>query len=276
MFPISLIISFYNKIDYLKLILAALERQSFKDFEIIIADDGSRDDVVAEIKAIISDSPLSIQHLWHEDAGFRKTKIFNKAIRKSRSNYMVFMDGDCIPHFKFIEEHYKNREPKVLLAGRRVYLSEKLSRSLSPVKIKNGYLENQFLAVLILDGFLGKSLHVIKGVYVKNEFLRKVLNRSMTGVLGSNFSVHKEDLLAVNGFDERYQAPAVGEDSDIEVRLVWNNVKIKMIKNMAIQYHMHHALLPRSTENMEIFEMVKKEKETFTPYGIVQQKNMNK
>jgi glycosyltransferase involved in cell wall biosynthesis len=230
-FAVSLVISFYNGIDYLKLILAALGRQSFKDFEVVIADDGSREEVVRELKKMIAETNLSIQHLWHEDAGFRKTMIFNQAIVRSRSSYLIFMDGDCIPHFRFIEEHYKSREQKVLLAGRRVYLSEKISRSLTPEKISRGYLEGSFIIRLIIDGLLGKSSHVIKGIHVRNAWLRKVLNRSMTGVLGSNFSIHKDDLLAINGFDERYQAPAVGEDTDIEVRLVWNNVRIKMVKN---------------------------------------------
>jgi glycosyltransferase involved in cell wall biosynthesis len=275
-FAVSLIISFYNGVGYLKLILAALARQSFRDFEIIIADDGSREEVVREVKKMIEETTLDIQHLWHEDAGFRKTMIFNQAVVRSRSSYLVFMDGDCIPHFRFIEEHYKNREQKVLLAGRRVYLSEKVSKSLTPEKINDGYLEGAFILRLIFDGVFGGSSHVIKGIHVRNAWLRKVLNRSMTGVLGSNFSIHKEDLLAINGFDERYQAPAVGEDSDIEVRLVWNNVTIKMVKNMAIQFHMHHRKLPRPTENLEIFEMVKKSKQAFTPYGIIQQKQENR
>ena len=81
-FSVSVVISFYNKIEYLNLILAALERQSFRDFEVVIADDGSRPDVVSAIQLIMERSPLSIQHLWHEDKGFRKTRIFNEAVRQ--------------------------------------------------------------------------------------------------------------------------------------------------------------------------------------------------
>ena len=269
-FPVSVVISFYNKIEYLNLILAALERQSFRDFEVVIADDGSRPDVVGAIRSIMEHSPLSIQHVWHEDKGFRKTRIFNEAIRKSRSTYLIFMDGDCIPHWRFVEEHYRNREARVLLAGRRVYLSEKLSRSLDAEKIRKGYLEGKFLMDLLVDGIFGKSTHVIKGIYIRNKSVRRFLNRAMKGVLGSNFSVHKTDLEAINGFDERYEAPAVGEDSDIEVRFLWNNVEIRMVKNMAVQYHIHHKKLPRPQQNLEIFEQVKKEKRAFTPYGLRQ------
>ena len=269
-FSVSVVISFYNKIEYLNLILAALERQSFRDFEVVIADDGSRPDVVSAIQLIMERSPLSIQHLWHEDKGFRKTRIFNEAIRKSRSPYLIFMDGDCIPHWKFVEEHYRNREARVLLAGRRVYLSEKLSGSLDAEKIRNGYLEKKFLMDLLIDGILGKSTHVIKGIYIRNKAARRFLNREMKGVLGSNFSAHKSDLEAINGFDERYEAPAVGEDSDIELRFQWSNMKIRMVKNMAVQYHIHHKKLPRPQENLAIFEQVKKEKRAFTPYGLRQ------
>jgi glycosyltransferase involved in cell wall biosynthesis len=269
-FKVSVVISFYNKIEYLKLILAALERQSFREFEVIIADDGSRPEVVADIERIVAESPLSIQHLWHEDLGFRKTKILNEAVRKSRSEYLIFMDGDCVPHWRFVEEHYTNRELRVLLAGRRVYLSEKLSRSLDANRIRKGYLEGKFLLDLMTDGIFGKSSHVIKGIYIRNKGVRKFLNRSMTGVLGSNFSIHKEDLVAINGFDERYEAPAVGEDSDIELRLIWNNVKIRMVKNIAVQYHIHHKKLPRPEQNLHLFEVVKKEKKAFTPFGLRQ------
>jgi hypothetical protein len=185
----------------------------------------------------------------------------------------VFIDGDCIPHHHFMQEHYRNREPGVLLAGRRANLSDKLSKKISVERIKNGYLERGFIMDLIIDGIAGESNHVIKGLFFGSRLLQKVLNRSVKGVLGCNFSVHKDDLLAINGFDERYQAPAVGEDSDIEVRLLWNNVKIKMVKNMAVQYHIYHPKLSRPSENQEIFRRVKEERKAYTPYGIVQEKN---
>lgn len=255
------------------MILAALERQSYKDFEVIIADDGSFEEVVKEINAIKIISPLLIKHLWQEDKGFRKTKILNESVRRSITEYLIFIDGDCIPHRKFVEEHYMNREEGVLLAGRRANLSAKLSDTLTEERIRNGYLEKGFTTKLLMDGLVGKSTHAIKGVYVKNKWLRKFLNRSMKGVLGCNFSIHKKDLLSINGFDERYEGPAVGEDTDIEFRLMWNNIKFKMVKNMAVQYHIFHRELERPTSNKLIFEEVLREKKAFTPFGITQRES---
>jgi glycosyltransferase involved in cell wall biosynthesis len=267
-YAVSLIVSFYNKVDYLKRILAALERQSFRDFEVIIADDGSTQDVVAEVIRLQDVSPIPIQHVWHEDIGFRKTTILNAAIMASRSGYLIFMDGDCIPHSKFIEEHYANREPTTVLAGRRANLSKKLADLLTEENIRSGIMDQGFELKVLLDGIFGSSSHTIKGTYVSTPWLRRFLNRKVTGVLGSNFSIHKSDMLEINGFDERYKAPAVGEDTDIEARLRWNNVRVKMVKNMAVQYHFDHPKLKRSQVNEDIFKEVLRERKAYTPFGI--------
>jgi glycosyltransferase involved in cell wall biosynthesis len=270
-YSISVIVSFYNRLDYLKLILAAFERQSIKNFEIVVADDGSKTEVVAEIKRIAELSPLKITHVWHEDHGFRKTAILNKAIVQAIGEYLIFMDGDCIPHYRYVEEHFNNRKFNTLLAGRRANVAPRLAKFLTEEAIRNGFLEGSFSTRVFFDGIFGNSTHTIKGLYVSNLLLRKFLNRKVTGVLGSNFSIHKTDLIAVNGFDERYIAPAVGEDTDLEIRLRWNGVKIQMVKNIAIQYHLDHPKLKRSTVNERIFAEVLKEKVAFTRFGILKQ-----
>ena len=93
---VSLIISFYNKIDLLKYIFAALERQTFRDFEVVIADDGSRPEIVEELNRIKSNYFFPINHVWQEDNGWQKTRILNKAVVATKGEYLVFIDGDCI------------------------------------------------------------------------------------------------------------------------------------------------------------------------------------
>lgn len=266
----SLIISFYNRIDYLKLVLAAIQRQSFRDFEVIIADDGSSQNVVNEIELLSRDSLFPIVHLWQEDKGFRKNKILNSAIRVSRSDYLIFIDGDCVPHKKFIEEHFNNKLPDTCLTGRRVNLSERLTKKLTVEKIKAGYLDS-IKFELILDGLFGKSTDVEKGFYIKSKILRKLFNAKKRGLLGCNFSIHKKNFEAINGFDERYEGPSIGEDSDVQYRLELFGIKIKSLNNIALQYHLYHRLQQRSAKNVSIFEEVKKNNNYFTSFGIIQQ-----
>lgn len=266
---LTLIISFYNKIDQLMLILEALLKQSMKDFEVIIADDGSKQEVVEAIQQYMAKSPLAIKHLWQEDKGFRKVIILNEALRQSQTDYLVFIDGDCVPHHHFMKEHYENREAKVMLAGRRVDLSPKMSNKITLENIKSGYLIKKIYWDLLIDGNFGKTEHLMKAFYIRKGWLRSFLNRKDTGLLGCNFSIYKQDLVEINGFDERYLDPAVGEDTDIEYRLRWNGVKLKTVKNMAIQYHLYHKKLERLSANLAIFEEVKKSKTIFTPHGLV-------
>lgn len=263
----SLIISFYNKIDYLELVLAGLERQSEKRFEIILADDGSNDEVVHKTDELLNKFSFPAIHLWHEDKGFRKNRILNKAIEAASAETLIFIDGDCIPHSKFIEEHLAHSAEGVCYTGRRVNLSEKITESLTPKKVKNGWLERNILP-LLFDGAFGQSFDVEKGFYFTPPFLRRIFNKKNRGLLGCNFSLQKKDMLGINGFDERYEAPSVGEDSDIQFRLELKGVQIKSLNNIAVQYHLYHKLQPRPQKNLDLFEKVKKEASAFTKHGI--------
>ncbi|NOX17365.1 MAG: glycosyltransferase [Chlorobi bacterium] len=263
----SLIISIYDKIEYLKIVLAGCETQTEKNFEIVLADDGSNFETVSEIEALSRKIKIPVKHVRQEDRGFRKNRILNEAIKASSGDYLIFIDGDCVPHPAFVREHLEYAGKKVCLTGRRVNLSKEFTNLLTPEKIKNKFIEKYFYK-LIIDGVFGKSFDVEKGIYLKNEFLRKEINKKKRGILGCNFSLFKEDMLAINGFDKRYEAPSVGEDSDVQFRLELNGVEIKSLNNIAVQYHLYHKLQPRPEENLLLFEKIKKENKAFTPFGI--------
>ncbi|MDR3609375.1 MAG: glycosyltransferase [Ignavibacteriaceae bacterium] len=271
MIKASLIISFYNNIAFLKFIIAGLERQTFKDFEIIIADDGSNQESIDRIEQISSRATFPIKHIWQEDKNFRKNKILNKAVQCSSTDYLIFIDGDCVPHPHFIQEHFQNRKEGVCFTGRRVNLSPKFTSLLSESNIRNGYFENHNLS-LITDGLFGKSYDVEKGFYITWPGIRKYLNRKKRGILGSNFSIYKSDILKINGFDERYEGPSVGEDSDIQYRLELIGIKIESLKYIAIQYHLYHNYQERPQENLDLFAQIKSSGISYTPYGINKKK----
>ncbi len=270
MFNASLIISFYNKIEWLKLLLAALERQTFKQFEVIIADDGSSSSVLDEIPKLQAKSLLNIQHLWHPDNGFRKTVMLNKAILASRSPYIIFIDGDCIPHHRFIEDHLRLSKENRVLAGRRVNMSEHISKELSPEKIKNGILEQSFFLSLLQNSIAGKSKDVEKGIHLNSTAINILLGTYKKKILGCNFSISKNDLLDLNGFDERYRHPGVGEDTEINYRIKNKGMQVFQPKFSLVQYHLWHARLSRENEpeNLLLLDETLKKKYVATPYGI--------
>src|SRR5690606_1157063 len=126
---LSVVISTYNAFNWLKKTLTGYEVQTFKDFEVVIADDGSNGETREKIENYIKTSPLKISHVWHEDNGFQKTRILNKALLECKGKYIVMSDGDCIPRRDFLEVHYrkKNRDihflAVILNYQRKRYLS---------------------------------------------------------------------------------------------------------------------------------------------------------
>ena len=263
----SLIIAFYQEVHSLELVFAALEKQSFKEFEVIVADDGTSGEVSLQVKELLLRSPLQSSHIWQEDNGFRKNAILNKAVQFSSADHLIFIDMDCVPHKEFVLGHVENKEEMKFLTGRRVNLSKKITEKLTPENIRHGYLDSN-LMYLICDSIIGGTKDVEKGIYIKSSLIRKLLNKKKRGILGSNFSIHKKDLLDINGFDERYTGPSVGEDSDIQYRLELNGLQINSLNNIAIQYHLYHKQKPISQNNLALFESVKKEQQMYTRFGI--------
>jgi glycosyltransferase involved in cell wall biosynthesis len=253
---LSLVIAVYNKPDALRLVLAGCARQSFTGFEAIVADDGSG----PEVKAVVEDAQRSysfpIIHLWHEDLGWRKNTMLNNGIRAARGEQIVFIDGDCIPARDFMFDHWNQREQNRVLLGRRVEASERWSEALTLGKIQTGEFERYGWDEW-KDGLIGKSLRVEDGIRMPSKVLRALLLRNVSGMLGSNFSAAKQDLEAVNGFDELYSGPGCGEDSDLQYRLSLIGVKGKSLRNLAIQYHIYHPPTKTLQASWDRFQKVK-------------------
>ncbi len=272
--PVSLIISFYNKIELLKFIFAALERQTYRNFEVIIADDGSIPEVVAEIERLKSNYFFSIKHVWHEDSGWQKNKILNKAIVSTEGEYLIFIDGDCIPHQRFIQEHVENRAENQVISGRRILLTEKISKSLDLKKIQNGYLDFLVGFPLFFQTVFGRKKTFMEDmIRIRNPFLRRlILKDRRRYLLGCNYSIWKTDLLKVNGFDERFVHPGTGEDTDLEERLARIAVFCISKKHLITIFHYHHVHFDTDNKpNKKLYEENNSNKVTYTPHGINKQ-----
>jgi glycosyltransferase involved in cell wall biosynthesis len=268
MYKASLIISFYKKIEFLKPVIDSLTVQTEKNFEVIISDDGSSEEVVKQVEDILSQTELDYQYVWHEDKGWRKNIILNKSVVSSKSDFLIFIDGDCILHKRFVEEHITMAKQGVVRAGRRVNLSPGVSKKIIEGRVSAKYFGLPVLLELLPDSIKKKARDVEQGIYIKNRLIRSTLNDKDRSIKGCNFSIYKQDLIEVNGFDERFNRPSLGEDTDLEARLRRNGIRFLGIRNQAIQYHLYHQQLSRAENNKDIYEENNKNGTTFTSYGI--------
>lgn len=270
MLKASLIISVYSKKVELALIFKMLSMQSIKNFEVIVADDDSPESMKGFTEKLAEEYQIRTQFITHKYRGFGKNRILNKAILAAKSSYLIFIDGDCLPHKHFIKEHLKTSAENTVLCGRRVLLGKKLSDKIKkdPGILNKGTLKyltvvNDKLNTKIPSNFAEES------IYIKSKLLSKLINRK-TSLLGCNFSLPKELMKKINGFDEEYDGPGIGEDSDIEFRLKLAGAKFRSVRNKAILYHLYHPLTKESNNNYDYFNnVVKKQDSYYCKNGLV-------
>lgn len=120
---VSVIVSTYNKPDYLALTLRSLRAQTDRDFEVIVADDGSDERTKCVVKCEEKFSDLTTKHVWHPKQGFRLAAIRNRAVEAASGQYLIFMDGDCLAPPDFVATHRRLAEAGWHVIGQRVLLS---------------------------------------------------------------------------------------------------------------------------------------------------------
>lgn len=263
---LTLVIAVYDRPQLLRYQIAALERQSFTKFEVIIADGGSSRDVAKVVNEAKRAMPFRIIHLWHADKGWRKNVMLNYAISEAKTEYIVFIDGDCLPGKNFLLDHFSHREIRKVLLGRRVEHGARWGRNLSLENIKNGKFE-RYRFMDFIDAIRGRSARLEHGIRITHHALRRFVEKS-DGILGSNFSTYKEHLLAVNGFDEDYDGPGLGEDSDLFYRLNLAGIQGISLRNLAIQYHVWHPATSVSKKNNQRFKETLKKNDARCKNGI--------
>jgi glycosyltransferase involved in cell wall biosynthesis len=234
---LSVVIAVHDKPEFLEKVFESLCRQTFKDFEVVISDDGSGPPIAELCTKWNGRFLYPIAHVWQEHKGFRKTIIANKAVARSRSDYLCFIDGDCILHHRFLEDHLKTRKVGTVLSGRRLMLDEVLTARLSVHDIQTGRIEKP----VFWFGHAHKSSikHGVRLPVVASieDAWKKTKNYC---ILGSNFSVFKGDFYRVNGYEEAIVGRGL-EDNNLSNRFKRAGIRIRTVARKAIQYHMFHS-----------------------------------
>jgi len=254
----SLLISTYNWPEALDLVLKSVIAQTVLPDEVLLADDGSSEETKKLIKKYQEKSRFPIQHIWHEDKGFRRTVILNKAIAKAKGNYIIQLDGDCILHKNFVEDHKKNTNKNTFLFGSRVNIQESFLAELFNKK----QVSFPFFTKGIKKRTRNLHLAVFNKLYLpKNELSGKLR--------GCNLSFWKKDFLKINGYNEAMTGWGK-EDSEMAIRLLNSGVKGKRLRYAGIIYHIWHHIKSKERYNInaEIEKKALTEKLTWCENGI--------
>jgi len=170
----------------------------------------------------------------HDDAGFRKTIIVNRAVAEARGALLVFLDGDCIPHHRYVERHWKRRGADLVLSGRRLMLDAALTARLTVSDVTSRRVESPAFWWNHVPAHDRRN-----GFYVPIAFGLRGKSARPYEILGSNFSLPRAVFTAVNGYDERIQGRGM-EDVNLKARLVNAGYRPRSISQEALQYHCFH------------------------------------
>ena len=220
---ISVIVTTYNREDALDAVLRSLARQNERDFEVIVADDGSTAATAAVIDSWNGKVGRRLERVWHEDRGFRAAEIRNRAILASRAAYCIFLDGDCIVRPDFVATHRRLAAAGWFVTGNRILLSAPLTAKVLAEKLTP---ETWSLVDWAGERLRGGVNRVSALLRLPLGPLRRLRQRTWQGARSANLAVWRSDLNRVDGFDADY----IGwgkEDSDIIVRLLRAGVRRK-------------------------------------------------
>lgn len=266
---ITVIISTYNAPQWLEKALFGYACQDAKDFEVIVADDGSGPETRRLIERLKPTMPVPLRHLWQEDEGFRKCRILNKAIIEADGKYLVFTDGDCIPRHDFVGEHRRQAETGRFLSGGYCRLPMAASLAIAEADIRSGRCfdvgwlrDNGYPATM-------KWLKILAKPWRVDGWLNAMTPAKPT-FNGNNSSCFAADARIVRGFDERMGYG--GEDREFGYRLANAGIRPKMIRYSALCLHLDHERGYRSEEvraaNEAIIADTLKERRTLTEHGL--------
>jgi GT2 family glycosyltransferase len=236
----TIIISVYKDTEALRFILESLGEQTLPADEIIISEDGDS----IEMQEFIATKKNRFPHLVHltqEDDGWWKNKAMNNAIQAASNEYLIFIDGDCVPYSTFIQAHAENAQKGIVLCGKRFELGPKFTERVKKHELTLHDIEKKFLwylPAMIRDD----ARHPEDGLTFKSHSFisRQIHKRYVRHIIGCNWSCYKEDFLKINGFDETYRLPAEGEDVDPSWRFRGVGIELRSCRNNANILHLYH------------------------------------
>ncbi len=264
----SVIFTTYNHPKWLEKTLWGFAAQSYRDFEIIVADDGSGPETGEVIERMQNEIEIPLRHLWQEDDGFQKCRILNKAVVASRGEYLIFTDGDCIPHPDFVKNHVELARENTMLSGGYFKLPLDVSRAIIKEDILNGNCTRPGWLLRHGVPFTPKLAKLFSHPLIGAVLDALTVTRATWN--GHSSSTWKKHVLEVNGFDERMQYG--GQDREFGERLMNLGIKTRQVRYRCSCVHLDHGrgyARPESiARNKAIRQHTRQNRLTRTEFGI--------
>ncbi|HZK77606.1 MAG TPA: glycosyltransferase family 2 protein [Gemmatimonadaceae bacterium] len=267
---VSAIITTYNQPEQLEKVMWGYAVQKNADFELIVADDGSGLATTEVIDRVAAATGLDVVHVWHEDRGFRKTEILNRAVLAATGEYLIFSDGDCIPRDDFVEAHTRLARPGCFLSGGYIKLPREASLAISVDDIKTGRAM-QAARLRALGWHPGKrALRLLRGSVLPT--ILDVVTPTRRTWNGHNSSTWRADIMSVNGFD--LDMAYGGLDRALGERLINAGMTGKQVRHRTPCLHLYHErpyVDPQKWKrNHEIRKRIRRDKEIRAHNGIAE------
>ena len=235
----SLIICTYNWHEALALVLSSIASQSILPDEVIVADDGSDESTAKVIMEYTEIMPIPIVHSWQEDIECRIPRSRNRAIAKAKFEYIIMIDGDTVLHKDFVKDHKRVAKKEFYTQGSRVLLQSEFT--------KNIFKEDIFKAPYFFSSDAKNKLNMLR-IPIISKIVSYFKSQNINRIRGCNFSIFKNDIIKVNGFDEEITFWG-REDSEFVQRLFNIGINKQQLKFSGIQYHLYHKERTHKLEN---------------------------
>ena len=256
----SIIVSTYNRPDALRLCLKSIAKQVVLPDEVVIGDDGSKQDTIDLIRDFQKDFPVPLLHVWQKDEGFRLAQCRNKAVAACSHEYIIEIDGDLILHPRFVEDHLRFAQKGHFIKGGRVNLDKQLTAKVCA----SGEIPP-------LHPFAPGLMRRVNAVHCfpLSKYLSTHYKKNSIVGLGCNMSFWKEDYIRINGYDEFFVGWG-GEDYDFALRMLNSGVKRLYLKFSAIVFHLWHEdkFMQNKDKNFEYYDERIKEHATRCENGV--------
>lgn len=261
---ISVIITVYNRFNYVKNILKCLMKQTVVPYEVIFTDDGSKEDLKSLLEKYKDKVNFKIKYIFQNDLGFRKSKACNNAVLESEGEYLIFLDQDAIFPKNLIETFIRKRRKNYFSILRVIWTEYDEMLNIQKMIDENKNYE-EYLNVINKKQFTKLKRWLIKDKYNNFRYRIKLRDRG-TGLMGIGFGVFKDDMLKINGYDEDFKGWG-GEDSDLGLRLYYLGLNSVTFTTSLPAMHMCHPLDPTKVNNKDNNKKLYEEKKNIILNG---------